>query len=236
MNKNADDLQDQMVMENFLRDKWETIYKDSFENITETLSLKPSPWKEYRGKDNRYELVTTIDSENKYADSECSAAAAGEGDRKCRKVTLEITDTKTGKKQALELTKIEPEGGAAGGKGGGLVDFSKAATKSSINNRSSHATAGHDYKMEEDGYCYLLNTSYPQDDYTFYFRHTINGTPVPTTGYVWLTKGDIISGEWNCYYYETGYSGWSTLGAYSLRNKHIPRYIREFDVSCYKPR
>ena len=152
-------------------------------------------------------------------------------------MTLEITDTETGRKQALEISKIGPEDGRGSGKGGALVDFSKTATKSIINNRAWYGDSGYDYKMEEDGYCYLLNISWPyyrDTDQTFYFRHTINGTPVPTTGYVWLTKGDIISGEWRSYQYEAGYSAWRTLGAYST--KGYRQYAHSADVTCYKPR
>ena len=105
----TDDLQTKLMVQTIAKDKWDEIHAETFDDLAAALAANPSPWTEYVGDGNRWKIETTIGEEGKYVNAACADGAAGATDRKCRKVSIQVTDTMTGMTQAVNLAKVDSE-------------------------------------------------------------------------------------------------------------------------------
>lgn len=109
MSAGTEDLQTKLMVQTIAKDKWDEIHAETFDDLAAALAANPSPWTEYIGDGNRWKIETTIGEEGKYVNAACADGAAGATDRKCRKVSIQVTDTMTGMTQAVNLAKVDSE-------------------------------------------------------------------------------------------------------------------------------
>ncbi len=109
MSAGTEDLQTKLMIQTIAKDKWDEIHAETFDDLAAALAANPSPWTEYIGDGNRWKIETTIGGEGKYVNAACADGTAGATDRKCRKVSIQVTDTMTGMTQAVNLAKVDSE-------------------------------------------------------------------------------------------------------------------------------
>ena len=109
MSAGTEDLQTKLMVQTIAKDKWDEIHAETFDDLAAALAANPSPWTEYIGDGNRWKIETTIGEEGKYVNAACADGTAGATDRKCRKVSIQVTDTMTGMTQAVNLAKVDSE-------------------------------------------------------------------------------------------------------------------------------
>lgn len=109
MSAGTEDLQTKLMVQTIAKDKWDEIHAETFDDLAAALAANPSPWTEYIGDGNRWKIETTIGGEGKYVNAACADGTAGATDRKCRKVSIQVTDTMTGMTQAVNLAKVDSE-------------------------------------------------------------------------------------------------------------------------------
>lgn len=152
----ADELNDRLTMQTIIQDKWNSINAENYDKLTEAINTKGNAWTENIGKDDRYRIEAVFGDESKYVDAECTETAPVDDDRKCRKVSIQITDTQTGKTQGLSLSKIGPESGSGGG-GGGEINLNNCTTLINLRNTCRSEWCSGSATVPNDGYVYTSN-------------------------------------------------------------------------------